>query len=137
MWPYLFLPLTFRDNFVYRVIIIQIGNNYATLFDLIYIYIYIYFIKWSLVKDWKQLCHTFLTWYVIFFIDYNTTTFKNVTIIHHPRVGQYAFGFFTSTITLQALFSFSFYTNFHMSILIICKFPPFLHFEQQPIINFF
>ncbi|KAH7520769.1 hypothetical protein FEM48_Zijuj08G0181000 [Ziziphus jujuba var. spinosa] len=31
----------------------------------------------------------------------NTTAFKEVAIIRHPRVGEYAFGFITSTVTLQ------------------------------------
>ncbi|KAL9459337.1 hypothetical protein AB3S75_002687 [Citrus x aurantiifolia] len=33
--------------------------------------------------------------------DQNTTAFKEVAIIRHPRVGEYAFGFITSTVTLQ------------------------------------
>ncbi|CAA2969777.1 LIKE COV 2 [Olea europaea subsp. europaea] len=33
--------------------------------------------------------------------DQNTTAFKEVAIIHHPRVGEYAFGFITSSVVLQ------------------------------------
>ncbi|CAL0305302.1 unnamed protein product [Lupinus luteus] len=33
--------------------------------------------------------------------DQNTTAFKEVAIIRHPRIGEYAFGFITSTVTLQ------------------------------------
>ncbi|KAG6432527.1 hypothetical protein SASPL_104106 [Salvia splendens] len=33
--------------------------------------------------------------------DQNTTAFKEVAIIRHPRVGEYAFGFITSSIVLQ------------------------------------
>lgn len=33
--------------------------------------------------------------------DKNTTAFKEVAIIRHPRVGEYAFGFITSTVVLQ------------------------------------
>ncbi|XP_038882705.1 protein LIKE COV 2-like [Benincasa hispida] len=33
--------------------------------------------------------------------DQNTRAFKEVAIICHPRVGEYAFGFITSTVTLQ------------------------------------
>ncbi|CAM0955346.1 unnamed protein product [Alopecurus aequalis] len=33
--------------------------------------------------------------------DQNTEAFKEVAIISHPRVGEYAFGFITSTMTLQ------------------------------------
>ncbi|KAF5751820.1 hypothetical protein HS088_TW02G00839 [Tripterygium wilfordii] len=33
--------------------------------------------------------------------DQNTTAFKEVGIIRHPRVGEYAFGFITSTVILQ------------------------------------
>ncbi|KAJ8440955.1 hypothetical protein Cgig2_019984 [Carnegiea gigantea] len=33
--------------------------------------------------------------------DQNTTAFKEVAIIRHPRIGEYAFGFITSSLTLQ------------------------------------
>ncbi|KAI4370765.1 hypothetical protein MLD38_019075 [Melastoma candidum] len=33
--------------------------------------------------------------------DQNATAFKEVAIIRHPRVGEYAFGFITSTVILQ------------------------------------
>ncbi|KAG7021856.1 Protein CONTINUOUS VASCULAR RING 1 [Cucurbita argyrosperma subsp. argyrosperma] len=33
--------------------------------------------------------------------DQNTKAFKEVAIIRHPRIGEYAFGFITSTVTLQ------------------------------------
>ncbi|CAI9777599.1 unnamed protein product [Fraxinus pennsylvanica] len=33
--------------------------------------------------------------------DQNTTAFKEVAIIRHPRVGEYAFGFITSSVLLQ------------------------------------
>ncbi|KAI5083239.1 hypothetical protein GOP47_0002982 [Adiantum capillus-veneris] len=33
--------------------------------------------------------------------DQNTQAFKEVAIIRHPRVGEYAFGFITSSLTLQ------------------------------------
>jgi uncharacterized membrane protein len=51
---------------------------------------------------------TRLQWFVViifefFFTDQNTTAFKEVAIIRHPRVGEYAFGFITSTVTLQVL----------------------------------
>ncbi|GFY96458.1 like COV 2 [Actinidia rufa] len=37
-----------------------------------------------------------------FLIEYqNTTAFKEVAIIRHPRIGEYAFGFITSTVVLQ------------------------------------
>ncbi|CAO2822862.1 unnamed protein product [Amaranthus hypochondriacus] len=34
--------------------------------------------------------------------DQNTQAFKEVAIIRHPRVGEYAFGFITSSLTLQS-----------------------------------
>lgn len=40
---------------------------------------------------------------MVFYADQNTTAFKEVAIIRHPRVGEYAFGFITSTVTLQVL----------------------------------
>ncbi|RZB92787.1 Protein LIKE COV 1 isoform B [Glycine soja] len=33
--------------------------------------------------------------------DQNTQAFKEVAIIRHPRIGEYAFGFITSSVTLQ------------------------------------
>ena len=36
-----------------------------------------------------------------FSTDQNTTAFKEVAIIRHPRVGEYAFGFITSSVILQ------------------------------------
>ncbi|CAO2172200.1 unnamed protein product [Urochloa humidicola] len=33
--------------------------------------------------------------------DQNTSAFKEVAIIRHPRIGEYAFGFITSTVVLQ------------------------------------
>ncbi|XP_071697356.1 protein LIKE COV 1-like [Rutidosis leptorrhynchoides] len=33
--------------------------------------------------------------------DQNTQAFKEVAIISHPRIGEYAFGFITSSVTLQ------------------------------------
>jgi uncharacterized membrane protein len=38
--------------------------------------------------------------------DQNTTAFKEVAIIRHPRIGEYAFGFITSTVVLQVLDDF-------------------------------
>ncbi|KAG6522659.1 hypothetical protein ZIOFF_019806 [Zingiber officinale] len=59
----------------------------------------------------------YITWWFIQFVDgffspiydklgfdifdQNTTAFKEVAIIRHPRVGEYAFGFITSTVVLQ------------------------------------
>lgn len=37
----------------------------------------------------------------MFLTDQNTQAFKEVAIIRHPRVGEYAFGFITSTVVLQ------------------------------------
>jgi hypothetical protein len=42
-------------------------------------------------------------WMLCFNTDQNTTAFKEVAIIRHPRVGEYAFGFITSTVLLQVL----------------------------------
>lgn len=33
--------------------------------------------------------------------DQNTQAFKEVAIIRHPRIGEYAFGFITSSVALQ------------------------------------
>ncbi|KAK4366845.1 hypothetical protein RND71_014725 [Anisodus tanguticus] len=40
--------------------------------------------------------------------DQNTTAFKEVAIIRHPRVGEYAFGFITSSVTLQVSLGYIF-----------------------------
>lgn len=42
----------------------------------------------------------------LFLTDQNTTAFKEVAIIRHPRVGEYAFGFITSTVVLQVSLSY-------------------------------
>lgn len=36
-----------------------------------------------------------------YIIDQNTQAFKEVAIIRHPRIGEYAIGFITSTVVLQ------------------------------------
>ncbi|KAK9271037.1 hypothetical protein L1049_026626 [Liquidambar formosana] len=38
---------------------------------------------------------------LFFLTDQNTTAFKEVAIIHHPRIGEYAFGFITSSVVLE------------------------------------
>ncbi|CAN1215158.1 Protein CONTINUOUS VASCULAR RING 1, partial [Linum perenne] len=59
----------------------------------------------------------YITWWFIHFVDgffspiyaqlginifdQNTQAFKEVAIIRHPRIGEYAFGFITSSVTLQ------------------------------------
>lgn len=40
-----------------------------------------------------------LTW--CYFTDQTSNAFKEVAIIRHPRVGEYAFGFITSSVVLQ------------------------------------
>lgn len=39
-----------------------------------------------------------------YLLDQNTKAFKEVAIIRHPRIGEYAFGFITSTVTLQVCY---------------------------------
>jgi uncharacterized membrane protein len=53
-------------------------------------------------------CFSTLSWspisscsYPFLITDQNTQAFKEVAIIRHPRVGEYAFGFITSTVVLQ------------------------------------
>lgn len=41
--------------------------------------------------------------WMLCYTDQNTTAFKEVAIIRHPRVGEYAFGFITSTVLLQVV----------------------------------
>lgn len=38
---------------------------------------------------------------LLIFSDQNTQAFKEVAIIRHPRIGEYAFGFITSSVVLQ------------------------------------
>jgi uncharacterized membrane protein len=40
-----------------------------------------------------------LIWH--YFTDQNSNAFKEVAIIRHPRIGEYAFGFITSSVVLQ------------------------------------
>lgn len=72
--------------------------------------------------------------------DQNKHAFKEVVIIRHPRIGEYAFGFITSEVLLQvcsiSLFWLARMGNFHSVALIyaleLCifslysKFPMFL-----------
>jgi uncharacterized membrane protein len=44
-----------------------------------------------------------ISYVIILLSDQNTTAFKEVAIIRHPRIGEYAFGFITSTVVLQVL----------------------------------
>lgn len=43
--------------------------------------------------------------------DQNTAAFKEVAIISHPRAGEYAFGFITSSMILQVCLCKSLYTD--------------------------
>ncbi|OEL21031.1 Protein LIKE COV 2 [Dichanthelium oligosanthes] len=43
----------------------------------------------------------FISFFFSLLTDQNTTAFKEVAIISHPRVGEYAFGFITSSMVLQ------------------------------------
>lgn len=43
-----------------------------------------------------------------FCTDKDTTAFKEVAIIRHPRVGEYVFGFITSSVVLQVLVIYRF-----------------------------
>ena len=47
--------------------------------------------------------HKKISYVIILLTDQNTTAFKEVAIIRHPRIGEYAFGFITSTVVLQVL----------------------------------
>lgn len=58
---------------------------------------------------------TWLLMYIVYFVtDQNTTAFKEVAIIRHPRVGEYAFGFITSSVVLQVLEIYSLF-NYHLT----------------------
>lgn len=68
-------------------------------------YAYRTFMAFILI-DIRLLCLYFMfnaVWvlYLMFIADQNTTAFKEVAIIRHPRVGEYAFGFITSSVVLQ------------------------------------
>jgi uncharacterized membrane protein len=39
--------------------------------------------------------------YAVLCSDQNSRAFKEVVIIRHPRIGEYALGFITSTVTLR------------------------------------
>jgi uncharacterized membrane protein len=51
----------------------------------------------------KDSLHKKFSYVIILLLDQNTTAFKEVAIIRHPRIGEYAFGFITSTVVLQVL----------------------------------
>ncbi|KAF3616567.1 Protein LIKE COV 2 [Capsicum annuum] len=46
-------------------------------------------------------CRTYLISLAGFYTDQNTNAFKEVAIIRHPRIGEYAIGFITSSVVLQ------------------------------------
>lgn len=48
--------------------------------------------------------------------DQNTTAFKEVAIIRHPRLGEYAFGFITSSVTLQVCCNILFIKMFGLDL---------------------
>jgi hypothetical protein len=65
-------------------------------------------IAWSSLLIKILFCFSTLSWspisscsYPFLITDQNTQAFKEVAIIRHPRVGEYAFGFITSTVVLQ------------------------------------
>ncbi|RWR97804.1 protein CONTINUOUS VASCULAR RING 1-like protein [Cinnamomum micranthum f. kanehirae] len=57
------------------------------------------------IIETNQLCHIMLDIHVINallnYADQSTQAFKEVAIIRHPRIGEYAFGFITASVLLQ------------------------------------
>lgn len=47
-----------------------------------------------------------IQFFSIIVADQNTQAFKEVAIIRHPRIGEYAFGFITSFVSLQVCHAF-------------------------------
>lgn len=57
--------------------------------------------------------------YIVLSVDQKTQAFKEVVITKHPRLGEYAIGFITSTLVLQV----HIYTNHNLKkSYIICAF---------------
>lgn len=56
-----------------------------------------------------------------------------MAIIRHPRVGEYAFGFITSTVTLQVLVVYG-YTLLLQSIVELCSWVAFENLQFLPYI---
>ncbi|KAG6418865.1 hypothetical protein SASPL_121071 [Salvia splendens] len=48
--------------------------------------------------------------------DQNTRAFKEVAIIRHPRIGEYAFGFITSSLTLQVCHVCHFLAYYYLAL---------------------
>lgn len=68
---------------------------YVTLNSFSTCYIFPSILYFSLLLSSAINSHIFLL------TDQNTTAFKEVAIIRHPRHGEYAFGFITSSLILQ------------------------------------
>ncbi|VAH21547.1 unnamed protein product [Triticum turgidum subsp. durum] len=51
--------------------------------------------------------------------DQNKQAFKEAIIIRHPRIGEYAFGFITSSVSLQVYYTLHCYTEFPMIFTVI------------------
>lgn len=92
--------MTVKKPFVCCIQILMSFSFHRSLWtcsELIYSFLPFNFLYLKLAPNWY--------WYryLIFFVDQNTTAFKEVAIIRHPRIGEYAFGFITSTVILQVL----------------------------------
>lgn len=51
--------------------------------------------------------------------DQNTRAFKEVAIIRHPRIGEYAFGFITSSVTLQVCHALHLLVSYFLTLGVI------------------
>lgn len=67
---------------------------------------YVYIGHWKRFSGWWY-NFLFSVWlsnrFPLSHADQNTTAFKEVAIIRHPRLGEYAFGFITSSVVLQVV----------------------------------
>ncbi|KAH7685459.1 hypothetical protein IHE45_04G040700 [Dioscorea alata] len=61
-----------------------------------------FFITWSFIQFVDDFFSPLYANLGVHIFDQNTSAFKEVAIVCHPRVGEYAFGFITSSVVLQS-----------------------------------
>lgn len=79
-------------------------NCFCTLIQALFLYQYYtaWHVLWYSTNPWSSWFDDFFFIIIIIqSVDQKTQAFKEVVIIRHPRLGEYAIGFITSTLVLQ------------------------------------
>ncbi|KAF9682437.1 hypothetical protein SADUNF_Sadunf05G0108800 [Salix dunnii] len=86
---------------LHAVLFFKAGSPRSSLLDVLFPVAVTFFITWWLIQFVDGFFSPIYARLGIDIFDQNTTAFKEVAIIRHPRVGEYAFGFITSSVILQ------------------------------------